>query len=187
MRSKQRPQARRSKQPKAETKFRSENILPDPQGAGKLGTRERLLQVASDIRRDLSLTFTEAASNRGVDGRSRHKYLKKLFYRDATGRIRATKSDNYRETLVIPNTHPGQVTETHTKNSEERSVVGRWIAAINAAAGGDFSKIQAFPKGQSVGGVRLATSPYEVQRILEAMATSGERFDGPYRGKVVRA
>lgn len=186
MPSKRRPQARRSKLPRAKTRSQSKHILPNPLDAHKLGTRQRLLQVASDMRRDPDLSFTQAAANRGVSPKSRKNYLKKLFYRDSAGRIRARKSDRYRETLFIPNTRPGEVTEVRTKSFAERSLVGQWLAAINAAAVGDFSKIKAFPKNHFVGGVRLATSPYEVQRILQAMADSGERFEGPYRSKVVR-
>lgn len=152
-----------------------------------LGTRERLLQVASDMRRDPRLSFSRAAADRGVSPKSRHSFLKNLFYRNASGRILPRKSDRYRETLFIPNAQPGQFTEVRTKNSQERSLVGQWHVAINAAAGGDFSRIDAFPKNQVVGGVRLATSRDEVQRIVEAMAESEGRYEGPYRSKMVRA
>jgi len=152
-----------------------------------LGTRERLLQVASDMRRDPTLSFSRAAADRGVSPKSRHAFLKNLFYRDASGRILPRKSDRYRKALFIPNAQPGQVTEIRTKNSQERSSVGQWHVAINAAAGGDFSRIDAFPKNQVVGGVRLATSRDEVQRIVEAMAESDGRYEGPYRSKMVRA
>ena len=157
------------------------------QARANLGTRERLMQVASDMRRDPALSFSRAAADRGVSPKSRHAYLKNLFYRAADGRIRPKKPDRYRETLFIPNAQPGQLTEVRTKNSHERSLIGQWQVAINAAARGDFSKIDAFPKNQAVGGVRLATSRAEVQRIVEAMAESEERFEGPYRSKVASA
>lgn len=155
--------------------------------AANLGTRERLLQVASDMRRDPTLSFSRAAADRGVSPKSRHSFLKNLFYSDASGRVLPRKSDRYREALFIPNTHPGQFTEVPTKNSQKRSLVGQWYVAINAAAGGHFSRIDAFPKNQIVGGVRLATSHDEVQRIVEAMAESDGRYEGPYRSKMVRA
>lgn len=158
-----------------------------PQPAVKLGTRERLLQVASDLRRDPTLSFSRAAADRGVSPKSRHAFLRTLFYRSASGRILPRKSDRYREALFIPNTQPGQFTEVRAKNSEDRSLVGQWYVAISAAAGGDFSRIDAFPKNQIVGGVRLATSRDEVQRIVEAMAESDGRYEGPYRSKMVRA
>lgn len=139
------------------------------------------------MRRDPNLSFSRAAADRGVSPKSRHAYLKNLFYRDASGRILPKKSDRYREALFIPTKQAGQFTEVRTKDSSERSLVGQWLSAIRAAAGGDFSKISAFPKNKIVGGVRLATSPGEVQRIVEAMAESGGRYEGPYRNKVVRA
>ena len=139
------------------------------------------------MRRDPTLSFSRAAADRGVSPKSRHSYLKNLFYQASDGRIHPRKSDRYRVTLYIPNSQPGQLTEVRTKDSHERSLIGEWLAAINAAARGDFSKINAFPKNQVVGGVRLATSTDEVQRIVEAMAESDERFEGPYRSKVVRA
>lgn len=153
----------------------------------KVGTRERLFQVASDMRRNPTLSYSRAAADRGVSRKSRHAHLRNLFYRDASGRIRPRTSDRYRETLYIPTSQPGQLIEVNTKNSHERSLVGQWFVAINDAARGDFSKIKAFPRDQVVGGVRLPTSTDEVQRIVEAMAESDERYEGPYRSRVVRA
>lgn len=166
--------------------MRHTRIIAKRAERAKLGTRERLLQVASDLRRDPTLSFSRAAKDRGVSPRSRHAVLKNLFYKDASGRILPRKSDRYRETLFIPNTQPGQFTEVHAKNSQNRSLVGQWLVAINAAAGGDFARIDAFPKNHVVGGVRLATSRDEVQRIVEAMAESDGRYEGPYRSKMVR-
>jgi hypothetical protein len=159
---------------------------PGIRDTSKLSTRERLFQVASDMRRDPSLSFYRAAAERGVSPRSRYHHLKNLFYRGSDGRIRPRKSDRYRQTLFIPTAQPGAYMAIRTKDSHERSLLGQWLAAINAAAQGDFSKINEFPKNQVVDGVRLATSPEEVQRIVEAMAESDDRFEGPYRGKVTR-
>jgi len=177
----------RPKNNKRRTQKRHRRPAIQRQLTANLGTRERLLQVASDMRRDPTLSFSRAAADRGVSPKSRHAFLKNLFYRDASGRILPRKSDRYRKALFIPNTQPGQFTEIRTKNSRERSLVGQWHVAMNAAAGGDFSRIDAFPKNQVVGGVRLATSLDEVQRIVEAMAESDGRYEGPYRSKMVRA
>jgi hypothetical protein len=68
-----------------------------------------------------------------------------------------------------------------TKNNRERSLLGVWQNAIQAAGNGDFSQIRAFPKNTFVGGIRLATSDYEVQRILEANEARKEPFEGLYR------
>jgi hypothetical protein len=143
--------------------------------------RARSLQVAGDMRRDPSLTFTQAARNRGVDPRSVRKHIGSAFRKDSSGRIRARASDPFRQTLYIPSTKPGVSIPVPTRNSRERQLVGRWMAAINAAGRGDFSKLKKFPRGQVVGGVRLPTGTHEVQGILRALAEEEAPYEGLYR------
>lgn len=143
--------------------------------------RDRALHVLSDMRRDHSLTLTQAARNREVDPRSVRKQLPSAFLKDSSGRIRARVSDRYRQTLHIPSSKPGVLIPVSTRNSRERQLVGQWMDAINAAGRGDFSKIKKFPRRQIVGGVRLATGPRKVQRILNALAEKDEPFEGLYR------
>jgi len=52
------------------------------------------------------------------------------------------------------------------------------MTAVNAAGRDDFSLIHEFPSGQMVDGVLLPTGPYQIQKILEALAEE----DGPYEG-----
>jgi hypothetical protein len=68
-----------------------------------------------------------------------------------------------------------------TKNVRERRLLGQWMAALNAAGHGDFSKMKRFPRRQVIGGVRLATGPKEIQRILSALAEEESPFEGLYR------
>jgi len=58
--------------------------------------------------------------------------------------------------------------------------VGEWFAAIKEAGGGDFRRLNQFPKGTFVGGVRLPTDTYEVQKILEAMESAESPFEQLY-------
>ena len=58
--------------------------------------------------------------------------------------------------------------------------MGEWFAAIKEAGRGDFTRLDKFPKGTFVGGVRLPTGHYEVQRILEAMENSESPFEQLY-------
>jgi hypothetical protein len=44
-----------------------------------------------------------------------------------------------------------------------------------------------FPRRQVIGGVRLATGPKEVQRILTALAEEESPFEGLYRTIVRRS
>ena len=174
---------RESKQPTSG--LDSENRVPRSEY-----TRSNLLRVASDMRRAVArgekLTFSRAAKERGVDPRSRFNHLTKLFYKDASGRIHARKTDNYAQKFSIPTTRPDVFDTITARGNEERSIVGRWLNAMKAAADGDFTLINAFPKNVFVDGKRLPTAPYEVQRILEALEQSENAFEQQYYGRGAR-
>lgn len=143
------------------------------------------LHVTADLRRDPTLSFTQAARNREIDPRSilRHKRLGPHFLQDRPGgKIRVTKSDRLHMTMWIPSTQPGVLTPIETKGNKQRQLVARWKSAIDKFAAGDASEIRAFPRGQFVGGVRLPTSAFEVQRIVEAMAETEPMPYSLYRG-----
>jgi hypothetical protein len=143
--------------------------------------RSHALNVLADLRRDPSLTFTQAARNRGVKPRTIHKYAASALRKDSSGRIKALASDRFRETLYIPGTKPDESIPIRTRNSRERQLIGQWMAALNDAGRGDFSGMSQFPKGTVVGGVRLPTNPEEVQRILEVAVESEGPYEGLYR------
>ena len=142
--------------------------------------RKGALNVLADMRRNPSLTLTQAARTREVDPRSVQKHVGSALRKDSSGRIRARASDRFRQTLYIPSSKPGVSIPVPTRNSRERQLVGRWMAAINAAGRGDFSKLKRFPHAQLVGGVRLPTGTHEVQRILRALAEEEAPFEGLY-------
>jgi len=159
-----------------------------------IGCRAKLLQVAGDINRAEArgekLTFTQACENRNVAPRSRHNHVTKLFYKDSsgrihadsTGRLHARKSDNYVQKFSLPTTRPDVFASITARGSAERSLAGRWLNAIKAAADGDFSLLQNFPKNTFIDGRRLPTAPYEVQRILNALEQSETAFEQQYYG-----
>jgi hypothetical protein len=151
-------------------------------GSNASATRDQALHVLADMRRDASLTFAQAARNREIDPRTVRKHIASVFRKNSSGRIRARPSDRFRPTLHIPSTTPGVSIPVPTKNSRERQLLGRWLGAINAAGRGDFSRLKKFPRKQFVGGVRLPTGAYEVQRILDALAEEEAPFEGLYRG-----
>ena len=151
-------------------------------------TRSNLLHIASDMRRATErgekLTFSRAARERGIDPRSRHVYVTKLFYKDSSGRIHARKTDNYVQKFNIPTTKPDVFDTITARGSAERSLAGRWLNALKAAGDGDFSLLQNFPKNTFVDGKRLPTAPYEVQKILEAVEQGKEdAFEQMYYGR----
>jgi hypothetical protein len=143
--------------------------------------RGRSFQVLRDMGRNPSLTLTQGARNRNVDSRTVQKHVGAAFQRDSSGRIRVRPTDRLRQTLYIPGAKPGEKIAVPTTNSTERRLLGRWMAALNNAGRGDFSKMDKVPRNQTIGGVRLATSRNEVQRILEALAEKESPFEGLYR------
>lgn len=133
------------------------------------------------MRRNPGLTFTKAARDRGIDPRSVRKHIPSVFKKDSSGRIKVRNTDRIRQTLYIPTAKPGIQKAVQTKSSRERRLVGRWLAAVNSAGRGDYSKLKRFPKKQSVGGTRLPTGTKEIQRILNALAEEESPFEGLYR------
>lgn len=147
----------------------------------KLSARERSALVRRDMLKDPNLSLAQATSNRGVDPRTVLRHFGPALQKDSSGRIKVRATDNLRQTLYVPWTEPGEEIPVPTSNSSERQLLGKWMAALNSAGRGDFSKIRAFPRGQSTGGVTLPTSDYEIQRILDALAEAEAPFEGLYR------
>ena len=141
----------------------------------------KAFHVMSDARRDPNLTVTRAAKNREISIRSLRKYIgSQLIQEHHGGRIRVSKSDRLRATLNIPSTKPDVLIPIRTKSSRERYLIGEWQASLNGARGGDFGRMNRFPKGTVIGGVLLPTDPQEVQQILEAMESSETPFERLY-------
>jgi hypothetical protein len=147
----------------------------------KLSARERSASVHRDMLRDPSLSLTQAARKRDVDRRTVRKYFGAALQKDSSGRIKVRPNDRLRQTLYIPGTAPGEEIPVPTSSSHERRLLGKWMAALNYAGRGDFSRIRAFPRSQSIGGVSLPTSDHEIQRILDALAEAESPFEGLYR------
>jgi hypothetical protein len=144
-------------------------------------TRAKALHVLSDLRRDPKLTLSRAAKNREVSPRSIRKYIgSQLKLERSGGKLRVTSSDRLRATLHIPSTKPDVLIPIHTRSSKERYLVGEWFASIKEAGRGDFSRLNRFPKGTYIDGVRLPRGAYEVQKILQAMETSENAFERLY-------
>jgi len=61
------------------------------------------------------------------------------------------------------------------------------MTALNAARGGNFSKIDKFPKNKRIRGVLLPTKHAEVQQILVSLADRESPFEGLYRTIVRRS
>jgi len=147
----------------------------------------RASKVLEDMRGDPSLSLSEAARKRRIDPRSVRKHFGSALRKDSSGRVRAKPSNRRHKTLYIPSASPGVSVPVVTRSRRERLLLGEWMAALNAAGRGNFSRMRKFPKRQVIGGVRLATGPKEVQRILNALAEEESPFEGLYRTLVRRS
>jgi hypothetical protein len=147
----------------------------------KTSTYNRASKVHQDMLRNSSLSFAQATRKRKIDGRTVLHHFRSEFEKDLSGRIKARPNDRKRQILYIPGFDPGQQIPVRTKSASERRVVGRWMAALNAAGRGDFSKMDKFPRNKSIGGVLLPTNKNEVQRMLKALAEKESPFEGLYR------
>jgi|ERR1700692_528331 len=147
----------------------------------KSSTYNRAYRVQQDMLRNPSLTFARATRKRKIDHRTVLRHFGSDFEKDSSGRLKARPIGRKRQTLYVPGFDPGHDTPVPTQNSGERRSVGRWMAALNAAGRGDFSKMDKFPRGKSFGGVHLPTNRNDVQRILRALAEKESPFERLYR------
>ena len=148
---------------------------------------ERSRLVLEDMLRNPSLSLAKAAQKRRVDPRSVLTHFPGRFRKGSSGRIRARAVTRRRKTLFVPWFEPGEVMPIRTKSKAERRLLGRWMAALNAAGHGDFSKIDKFPKSKRIGGVLLPTNRAEVQQILVSLSEQESPFEGLYRTMVKRS
>jgi hypothetical protein len=147
----------------------------------KTSTYNRASQVHQDMLRNPSLSFARALRKRKIDGRTVLHHFGSDFEKDSSGRIKARSAGRRRQTLFIPGSEPSRDIPVPTKNASERRVVGRWMAALNAAGRGDFSQMDKFPRNKAIGGVRLPTNRNEIQRILKALAEKESPYERLYR------
>lgn len=141
-------------------------------------------RVIADMLGDPSLSFTAAARKWKVDPRWLREHFVSDLRKDSSGRIRAKVRNRRHKILYKPTATPGESIPVVTKSKRERQLLGQWMAALNAAGRGDWSKMRKFPKGKRIGGVLLETSPEEVQAILNALAEEESPFEGLYRATV---
>lgn len=147
---------------------------------------ERSRLVLEDMLRKPSLSLNKAARKRKVDPRTVVRHFPSRFRKSSSGRMRAYAVARRQKTLYIPWFELGEAKPIPTTGKTERLLLGRWMAALNAASRGDFSKIDKFPKNKRVGGVLLPTKHAEIQQILVNLAEQESPFEGLYRTIVRR-
>jgi hypothetical protein len=147
-----------------------------------LSQKQQLRRSAFELlrfRRDGD-TWKEAERLSGIDRITAENLLPSAFFRDEFGRLQVRRYDRYTRRLKIPTTRPGEFRWLRARGNRQASLVGRWNNAVKAAAQGDFSLIDAFPRKVFIDGVRLATYHYEVSRIAAAVADSDQPFEDIY-------
>jgi hypothetical protein len=152
-------------------------FVPDLRGS----SAERSLGALRYMRQFSSLTFSEAAKIWHLKPNTFHKYARSGLRTLKSGRVKALAQDRIHYTFQKPTTRAGVYQSIVTRSLKERQIYAQWFIAVQAASGGDFSKIDAFPKNVFIDGVRLPTGHFEVQKIVEALEREGAKFAGPYR------
>jgi hypothetical protein len=142
--------------------------------------RGRALGALTDMRNH-GLSFSKAARKWNIHRDTLRSHAKSGLRTLKSGRIVATEKDRIRNTFSKPTTQPGEYHEVTTRNREERQLYAQWRVALDAAARGDWTLIDTFPKHAEINGVRLPTSRPEIQKIIEALEEEGSKFEGPYR------
>jgi hypothetical protein len=162
------------------SRFRSPLGPIDPAKLSR-DTRSRVINALNEGREHPNFPFSTLAKRWHLDPRSFYRHAKQAIRTDASGHVRVRPSDHLRLVLQIPTTKPGEYQTIVTRSSKERQQLGEWWAAMNEARAGKFARLNAFPKNTLIDGVRLPTSPYEVQKLLDALEAEGSKFAGPYR------
>jgi hypothetical protein len=157
-----------------------------PRSSRTPSIKRRVRLVRQDMLKNRSLSFTRASRRRRIDPRTVRKHQPTLFRKDSSGRVRAQGKSRTQKTLFIP-WFDGEVRPVTTKSKRERLLLGRWMAALNAAGHDDFSQIDKFPKNTRIGGVLLPTKHAEIQQILVSLAEQESPFEGLYRTIVRRS
>lgn len=162
------------------SRFRSPLGPIDPAKLSR-DTRSRVINALNEGREHPNFSFSKLAKRWHLDPRSFYRHAKQAIRTDASGYVRVRPNDRLRVVLQIPTTKPGEYQTIVTRSSKERQQLGEWWAALNEAKDGKFARLNTFPKNTFIDGVRLPTSPYEVQKLLDALEAEGSKFAGPYR------
>ncbi len=178
MPSKRRPQARRSRSPRAEKpKSISINIVSGSRRANKprahaiplsrlpkrsSEARTKALHVLAAMRRDDRLSLSKAARLEGVKVSTVKHYFSSRLTK-VNGHWRVSKSDRFRETMYVPDER-GNPVPVHTKTSRERAQVSAFLRDLGRYYRGDTSALAAW-HGKSIVGVSLVTAPRTLKSI----------------------
>ena len=126
--------------------------------------KTRVRQVRQDMLKDPSLSLTRHLAGAELTPARYAITTQAGFERTFLDELELTPPPENRR-LYIPWFEPGELMPIPTKTKKERLLLGRWMAALNAAGHGDFSKIDKFPKNKRIGGVLLPTNQCRIHRF----------------------
>ncbi len=108
------------------------------------------------------------------------RYFPRAFAKDKQGKLQVRLHDFYTRHVQVQTTVPGKLRLLRVRGDSKATLVGIWSNAAKAAGRGDFSQIDAFPRGVVVDGFRLVTSHDAVTRIARAAAEGRNPFEDIY-------
>jgi hypothetical protein len=181
MPSRKRPQTRRARRSRARKTKSSVNKRLTHQGrTGKrhsihlarlsersYAARDRALHVLAEMRSDPNLLLGRAARLHGVKPDTVRKYFPSAL-KKVRGRIRATKTDRYPETLFLPDAQ-GNSVPIRTRSFKERSKAGQYLRDIGRALRGDIRALSKW-RGKKIAGVELLTDERALAVIEPALS-----------------
>jgi hypothetical protein len=170
MPSKRRPQARRSKQPRA-THNRSTAIniargRKDSRPSDRaFEAKKRGFDAVARMRRD-GLSLAAASREAGTTPATIRKYLPATLRRSKTGRWGATKSDRYIRLLSLPGAHGPVTVRAH--GSEEARFASAYLASLTRWARTERASELAAFHGKRIGNFDLITAARTLRPLRDA-------------------
>jgi hypothetical protein len=163
MPSKRRPQARRSKQPRA--KHDRSTAINIPFSDRAFEAKKRAFDAIAKMRRE-GLSLSAASDEAGTTPETVHKYLPAALRRSKIDRWLATKSDRYIRLLSLPGAH-GPVT-VRARGSEEARFASNYLASLTRWARTERASELAPFHGKKVGDFELITAARTLGPLRDA-------------------
>ena len=170
MPSKRRPQARRSKQPRA-TPNRSTTVnisrkrKDNPSSDRTFEAKKRAFDAVARMRRD-GLSLAAASRDAGTTSATIRKYLPAALRRSKAGQWTATNSDRYVRILSLPGAHGPVTVRAH--GSEEARFASAYLASLTRWARTERASELAAFHGKKVGDFELITAARTLRPLRDA-------------------
>lgn len=170
MPSNKKPQARRSKQPRAKHNRSTAVNIPrkrkdSPSSDRTFEAKKRAFDTVARMRRD-DLSLDAASSDSGTTPATVRKYLPAALRRSESGRWTATKSDRYIRLLSLPGAHGPVTVRAH--GSEEARFASAYLASLTRWARTERASELAAFHGKKVGDFELITATRTLRPLRDA-------------------